>query len=598
MRMNSDRAVNRALAIADRAGGGRVPWTASNELWNSLDDYQKAAAMALMEADGRNFNDARNAAGAMVNRAAKSGESLGEHTSKPIYQPTIEPAQQQRLSGILKSPEFGSLTTWVKARSAGDEPDPVAGATHFLAKPQVMLSLESRQPDKYKNWGPRGDNWTGYDPKTGQYANQTIEDGSHAFLAPEGKFSAPYLGEASVGESWASNTPSAPVSPSAVKIGAVLPPPSEVADVTGASDGGLGGFGSQFLAGLGKMASAAGVGQPKQAQAAPQPMQLHPYAPNPQQIAAAIQMAQAGTPYARGGSVARAMKHVHQPLDTGKNIPESTQTLQLQQQQLVDGRRPAQMFPLGTPELPLPDGMRRLETARGVFHYNPFVISAADVQKAAATGRENEILGIGPHSKADVEAVARQTGESPMVLTERAPNGAEVKGSLTVPSLARDQGAAIEASKTLGNTVSVEPLGQVLSDRSVQRAQGGQVAHDPIKRALKIAGYADGGSVDDAVDASLWSKIKSAWNGPNQQALLGFGGGSDNGNDVGVIGKLVAPIPGMDPTGQRSAQGIPEAIQNTAHALSPKGLYDVAHGVYDAANRLTCPQLLLLIITS
>lgn len=120
MRMNSDRAVNRALAIADRAGGGRVPWTASNELWNSLDDYQKAAAMALMEADGRNFNDARNAAGAMVNRAAKSGESLGEHTSKPIYQPTIEPAQQQRLSGILKSPEFGSLTTWVKARSAGD----------------------------------------------------------------------------------------------------------------------------------------------------------------------------------------------------------------------------------------------------------------------------------------------------------------------------------------------------------------------------------------------------------------------------------------------------------------------------------------------
>jgi hypothetical protein len=209
-----------------------------------------------------------------------------------------------------------------------------------------------------------------------------------------------------------------------------------------------------------------------------------------------LQMAQAGTPYARGGSVARAMRHVQRPLDTGKNIPESPQTLQLQQQQLIGGLRPAQMFPLGTPELPLPEGMRRLETPRGVFHYNPFVISASDVQKAANSGRENEILGLGPHSKADVETVARQTGEPPMVLTERAPNGAEVKGSLTVPSLARDQGAAIEASKTPGNSVSVEPLGQVLSDRT-NHASGGSVS-SPIDRALRVAhGYADGGNVDE-----------------------------------------------------------------------------------------------------
>jgi hypothetical protein len=501
--MSIDRAVNRAMAIVGRAGGGRLsPWTMTDETWNSLDAYQKAAAMALMEADGRNFNDARNAAGAMVNRAAKSGADLGSHVSGAIYQPTIEQSQQQRLPSILKSPEFGQLTQWVKARSAGDEPDPVAGATHFLAKPQVMLSLESRQPDKYKNWGPRGENWTGYDPKTGQYANQTIEDGSHAFLAPEGKFSAPYSGDASVGDAWASNTPNVPVSPPAVKIGAVSSPPADVPDVPVISDGGSGGFGSQFLAGLGKMATSAGAGQAKTAQAAPQPMQLHPYAPNPQQIAAALQMAQAGTPYARGGSVARAMRHVQRPLDTGKNIPESPQTLQLQQQQLVGGLRPAQMFPLGTPELPLPEGMRRLETPRGVFHYNPFVISAADVQKAAATGRENEILGLGPHSKADVETVARQTGESPMVLMERSPSGAEVKGSLTVPSLARDQGAAVVASKTPGNTVSVEPLGQVLSDRT-NHASGGSVS-SPIDRALRVAhGYASGGGVglEDTVDA-------------------------------------------------------------------------------------------------
>lgn len=92
-----------------------------------------------------------------------------------------------------------------------------------------------------------------------------------------------------------------------------------------------------------------------------------------------------------------------------------------------------------------------------------------------------------------------------------------------------------------------------------------------------------------APESQLWGQIKNAWNNPNQQALLGFGGGAQNGNDVGLFGKLVAPIPGMDPLGKRAEQGLPEAVANTAHTLSPHGLFDMAHGVYDAANRLTTP---------
>lgn len=171
-------------------------WTSSNPTWQALDPYQKAAAMALMEADGANPDHAKNALGAILNRSAKSGEPLDRHVARAIYQPTIEPAQERRLNSILKNPAHAELTGWAERRSQGLEEDNVAGATHFLAKPSVMLALEAREPGKYKNWGPRGANWTGYDEKTGQYRNQTFADGSHAFLAPEGPHSIPYAGPA------------------------------------------------------------------------------------------------------------------------------------------------------------------------------------------------------------------------------------------------------------------------------------------------------------------------------------------------------------------------------------------------------------------
>lgn len=166
-------------------------WTRNDARWRALNPYQRAAAMALMEADGMNPQDARNALGAMINRAAKTGEDLGEHVSKAIYQPTIEPAQQKRLDRILRSGEFHNLTSWAERRTAGHEPDPVQGATHFLAPEKTMLALERQNPRKYRNWGPRGANWTGYDPSTGEYKGVVMRDRSHAFLAPEGAFSVP-----------------------------------------------------------------------------------------------------------------------------------------------------------------------------------------------------------------------------------------------------------------------------------------------------------------------------------------------------------------------------------------------------------------------
>jgi hypothetical protein len=167
--------------------------------WLKLSPTERAAAMALLEADSSNgridLGSARNALGAMINRADKEGVDLGEHVSGKIYQPTIEPAQRARLNKIIGSPEHQEMVALANRRLAGDEADWVNGATHFLAPEKTMLALEAREPNKYKNWGPRGQNWTkfGEDPeRPNEYKGVVMRDASHAFLAPEGAHSAQF----------------------------------------------------------------------------------------------------------------------------------------------------------------------------------------------------------------------------------------------------------------------------------------------------------------------------------------------------------------------------------------------------------------------
>lgn len=167
-------------------------WT-SQRIWQELNPYQRAAAMAIMEADGRDPVAARNVLGAIINRSERTGDPLGDHVSKPIYQPTIEMNQFARLPSILKSPQFQEMTQLAERRAKGQEADWVQGATHFLAPERTMLALHAREPDKYHNWGPLpnsrgvpGRNWTGFDPAKGEYRGVILRDNSHAFLAPEG----------------------------------------------------------------------------------------------------------------------------------------------------------------------------------------------------------------------------------------------------------------------------------------------------------------------------------------------------------------------------------------------------------------------------
>lgn len=159
-------------------------WTTQDPTWLSLGDHERAAAMSLMEADkGKDWlGNATNVLGAIHNRSTAEKVPLGQHVSKPIYQPTIEPAQRMRLGAILQSPEYNQMVAWSKARASGEIADPVGGATHFLAHEPVMERLRSQDPGKYKSWV----NWTGYNQGGGKYQNVTARDQSHAFLTPVG----------------------------------------------------------------------------------------------------------------------------------------------------------------------------------------------------------------------------------------------------------------------------------------------------------------------------------------------------------------------------------------------------------------------------
>jgi hypothetical protein len=113
-------------------------------------------------------------------------------------------------------------------------------------------------------------------------------------------------------------------------------------------------------------------------------------------------------------------------IDTGICAPESVLTLLRQQMQLTEGRRDVQMFPAGTEELPLPEGLARHANARGVFHFRDGAISRETIEALSKQGRENLFLKLGPFSKSDIAARAL-SGEAVTCIAEYTPAGIELR---------------------------------------------------------------------------------------------------------------------------------------------------------------------------
>lgn len=145
-----------------------------------------------------------------------------------------------------------------------------------------------------------------------------------------------------------------------------------------------------------------------------------------------------------------------------QTVPEAPSTLMLQRQQLMAGQRPAQMFPMGQRELPVPQGFGRAATHSGdVFHFNPAMISPQQIQSASIVGRENNILGLGPFNKMDIAA----RNEPHIAVVERSPDGSEVKAAMGTPSTAPVQVAEFLKVKSPGHNVGIEDVHHVLMRR-------------------------------------------------------------------------------------------------------------------------------------
>jgi hypothetical protein len=152
-------------------------------------------------------------------------------------------------------------------------------------------------------------------------------------------------------------------------------------------------------------------------------------------------------------------------MDTGQCIPEALATLLAQQSQLVTGRRDAQMFPLGTDELPLPEGMARHKNGRGIFHFRPERLTCADIETLSRDGRENEILLLGPYSKPEIAHRVR-FGEQPVCISERTPEGVEIRTAVGTVETMQEQIDYFEITKDdPSNVVEVVELLPMIKKR-------------------------------------------------------------------------------------------------------------------------------------
>lgn len=149
--------------------------------------------------------------------------------------------------------------------------------------------------------------------------------------------------------------------------------------------------------------------------------------------------------------------------DTGMNVQEPPAQLAAQQEELVSGQVPAQMFPAGTEPLPPPPGTQRVETPRGAFNINPSQVTPQQVQAASAVGRENEVLGLGDQNKADVMQRAAQTGAPLVAVQTQTPEGTPVREALATTGTAQQTAAQMEAQT--GKPAVVKPVVEVVRQR-------------------------------------------------------------------------------------------------------------------------------------
>lgn len=164
-------------------------------------------------------------------------------------------------------------------------------------------------------------------------------------------------------------------------------------------------------------------------------------------------------------------KSIRKALLTARMVAERPQTLALQRQALRQGRKAAVLYPHGSKEGELPAGHRRVQVREGVVHHDPRRIRALDIVKASREDRLGEVLGLGPHNKADI--AGRMAAGEPQVNVVARKGGEEAAASAATPSTAHEQAGAIRASAPEGSKIGLEHPAVTLAKR-VGKQGGGQ----------------------------------------------------------------------------------------------------------------------------
>jgi len=200
--------------------------------------------------------------------------------------------------------------------------------------------------------------------------------------------------------------------------------------------------------------------------------------------------------YQRGGSITKA-----EGGEVEETVPEAPHTLESQLQAFLQGKRKAVLYTHEEPAAP--EGAQRLETAHGVFHYNPALIDERSIKAAVAGDRINEILGYGPYSKKDVLNRV-SAGDTPLAVVGRDAEGREVVAAAGTHGTANEQASAIAAQLPTGGQVHIESPQQVISER-IAALRSPEQGNKDARKALMIAramggriGKADGGDIDGA----------------------------------------------------------------------------------------------------
>lgn len=167
--------------------------------------------------------------------------------------------------------------------------------------------------------------------------------------------------------------------------------------------------------------------------------------------------------------------------DTAPTVPEAPATLIQQGKDLVDrgNKRKAVYIPretlatIGEDEVPMGKNVYSVRLPNGgmlFWNVSKIMLGKKDVLGLYKDGNLGQILGLGPFTKTDVaESVAR--GNPAQTIVERTADGTPVKEVASTPELQDQQMAALEGEKGEGNTLTIEPVDQVLKGRKAARGR-------------------------------------------------------------------------------------------------------------------------------